>query len=164
VICSAAAALVALQDGETMSWYLWVKALHVISVIAWMAGLLYLPRLFVYHAAAAKGSDAARTFAVMEARLLRGIMNPAFVLTWTFGLILIFVYPAEAGVDWSRGWVYVKATAVILMTVLHHVYALWRKDFANGRNIRPPRFYKWWNEIPALLMIVIVIMVIGKPF
>jgi putative membrane protein len=158
VICSAAAALVALQDGETMSWYLWVKALHVISVIAWMAGLLYLPRLFVYHAAAAKGSDAARTFAVMEARLLRGIMNPAFVLTW------IFVYPAEAGVDWSRGWVYVKATAVILMTVLHHVYALWRKDFANGRNIRPPRFYKWWNEIPALLMIVIVIMVIGKPF
>jgi protoporphyrinogen IX oxidase len=164
VICNAAAALVALQDGETMSWYLWVKALHVISVIAWMAGLLYLPRLFVYHAAAAKGSDAARTFAVMEARLLRGIMNPAFVLTWTFGLILIFVYPAEAGVDWSRGWVYVKATAVILMTVLHHVYALWRKDFANGRNIRPPRFYKWWNEIPALLMIVIVIMVIGKPF
>jgi putative membrane protein len=164
VICSAAAALVALQDGETMSWYLWVKALHVISVIAWMAGLLYLPRLFVYHAAAAKGSDAARTFAVMEARLLRGIMNPAFVLTWTFGLILIFVYPAEAGVDWSRGWVYVKATAVILMTVLHHVYALWRKDFANGRNIRPPRFYKWWNEIPALLMIVIVIMVVGKPF
>jgi len=147
-----------------MSWYLWVKALHVISVIAWMAGLLYLPRLFVYHAAAAKSSDAARTFAVMEARLLRGIMNPAFVLTWTFGLILIFVYPAEAGVDWSRGWVYVKATAVILMTVLHHVYALWRKDFANGRNIRPPRFYKWWNEIPALLMIVIVIMVIGKPF
>jgi putative membrane protein len=164
MICSAAAALVALRDGETMSWYLWVKALHVISVIAWMAGLLYLPRLFVYHAAAAKSSDAARTFAVMEARLLRGIMNPAFVLTWTFGLILIFVYPAEAGVDWSRGWVYVKATAVILMTVLHHVYALWRKDFANGRNIRPPRFYKWWNEIPALLMIVIVIMVIGKPF
>ena len=141
-----------------------LKALHIVAVISWMAGLLYLPRLFVYHAAAAKGSDAARTFAVMEARLLRGIMNPAFVLTWTFGLILIFVYPAEAGVDWSRGWVYVKATAVILMTVLHHVYALWRKDFANGRNIRPPRFYKWWNEIPALLMIVIVIMVIGKPF
>jgi protoporphyrinogen IX oxidase len=129
-----------------------------------MAGLLYLPRLFVYHAAAAKSSDAARTFAVMEARLLRGIMNPAFVLTWTFGLILIFVYPAEAGVDWSRGWIYVKATAVVLMTVLHHVYALWRKDLAADRNTRSPRFYKWWNEIPALLMIVIVIMVVGKPF
>jgi len=147
-----------------MSWFLWVKSLHVISVIAWMAGLLYLPRLFAYHAAAAKGSEAALVFATMERRLLHGIMNPAFVLTWTFGLILVFVYPAEAGVDWSKGWVHIKAAAVILMTVLHHVYALWRKDLALGRNTRAPRFYKWWNEIPAVLMVVIVIMVIGKPF
>ena len=147
-----------------MSWYLWVKAFHVISVIAWMAGLLYLPRLYAYHAAAAKGSEAAATFEIMERRLLRGIMNPSFILAWTFGLILVFVYPAEAGIDWSKGWVHVKATAVILMTVLHHVYALWRKDLATGRKVRAPRFYKIWNEIPAVLMVIIVIMVIGKPF
>jgi len=147
-----------------MSWFLWVKALHVISVIAWMAGLLYLPRLFAYHAAAAKGSEAAGTFEIMERRLLRGIMNPAFILTWTFGLILVFVYPAEASIAWSKGWLYVKAAAVVLLTILHHVYALWRKDLAVGRNTRPPRFYKMWNEVPAVLMVIIVIMVIGKPF
>lgn len=147
-----------------MSWFLWVKSLHVISVIAWMAGLLYLPRLFAYHAAVGKGSEAAGTFEIMERRLLRGIMNPAFILTWTFGLILVFVYPAEASIDWGKGWVHVKATAVILMTVLHHVYALWRKDLALGRNVRAPRFYKMWNEMPAVLMVIIVIMVIGKPF
>jgi putative membrane protein len=147
-----------------MSWFLWVKALHVISVIAWMAGLLYLPRLYAYHAAAAKGSEAALVFETMERRLLRGIMNPAFVLTWTFGLIMVFVYPAEAGIDWTKGWVHTKALAVILMTVLHHVYALWRKDLAAGRNTRSPRFYKLWNEVPAVLMVIIVIMVIGKPF
>lgn len=147
-----------------MSWFQWVKALHVISVIAWMAALLYLPRLFAYHAATAKGSEAAEMFKTMERRLLRGIMNPAFVLTWTFGLILVFVYPAEAGIDWTKGWVHTKAAAVVLMTVLHHVYAYWRKDFALDRNTRPPRFYKWWNELPAVLMVIIVIMVIGKPF
>jgi protoporphyrinogen IX oxidase len=147
-----------------MSWFLWVKSLHVISVIAWMAGLLYLPRLFAYHAAAAKGSDAAKVLATMEARLLRGIMNPAFVLTWTFGLILVLVYPAEAAVDWTQWWIRIKAIAVILMTVLHHVYALWRKDLAADRNTRSPRFYKMWNEVPAVLMVIIVIMVIGKPF
>ena len=147
-----------------MSWFLWVKALHVIGVIAWMAGLLYLPRLFVYHAAAAKGSEASETFKTMERRLLRGIMNPAMILAWTFGLVLVFVYPVEASIDWTKGWVHAKALAVVLMTVLHHIYALWRKDFALDRNTRPPRFYKWWNEIPAVLMVVIVIMVIGKPF
>jgi putative membrane protein len=147
-----------------MSWFLWVKSFHVISVIAWMAGLLYLPRLYAYHAAAAKGSDAADKFALMERRLLHGIMNPAFILTWIFGLILVFVYPAEAGIDWSQWWIRIKAIAVILMTALHHVYALWRKDLALGRNVRAPRFYKMWNEVPAVLMVVIVIMVIGKPF
>jgi putative membrane protein len=147
-----------------MSWFLWVKSFHVISVIAWMAALLYLPRLFAYHAAVAKGSDAAKVFTTMEARLLRGIMNPAFVLTWTFGLILVLVYPAEAAVDWSKWWIRIKLIAVILMTVLHHVYALWRKDLAADRNTRSPRFYKMWNEVPAVLMVIIVIMVIGKPF
>jgi putative membrane protein len=147
-----------------MSWFLWVKSFHVISAIAWMAGLLYLPRLFVYHAAAAKGSREAETLATMERRLLRGIMNPAMILAWTFGLLLVFVYPAEAGIDWTKGWVHAKATAVVLMTVLHHVYALWRKNLAEGRNTRAPRFYKWWNEAPAVLMVIIVLMVIGKPF
>jgi protoporphyrinogen IX oxidase len=154
----------ALQERGEMSWFLWVKSFHVISVIAWMAGLLYLPRLFAYHAASPKGSDAASMFATMEARLLRGIMMPAFVLTWTFGLIMVLVFPAEAGIDWKKGWVHTKALAVILMTVLHHVYALWRKDLAADRNTRSPRFYKMWNEVPAALMVIIVIMVIGKPF
>ena len=147
-----------------MSWFQWIKALHVIGVIAWMAGLFYLPRLFVYHAAAEKGSAQSETFKLMERRLLRGIMNPAMILAWTFGLVLVFVYPVEASIDWTKGWVHTKALAVVLMTVLHHVYALWRKDFALDRNTRPPRFYKWWNEAPAVLMVIIVIMVIGKPF
>ena len=147
-----------------MTLFHWVKALHVIAVIAWMAGLLYLPRLYAYHAGAAKGSPQAQTFAVMERRLLRGIMNPAMILAWAMGLVMVFVYPAEASIDWTKGWVHTKALCVILMTLLHHVYALWRKDLAAGRSRRSPRFYKWWNEMPAVLMVVIVIMVIGKPF
>ena len=147
-----------------MSWFQWVKAFHVIGVIAWMAGLLYLPRLFAYHAAAPQGSPQSNTFATMERRLLRGIMNPAMVLAWAMGLVLVFVYPAEAGIQWSKGWVHTKALAVVLMTGLHHAYGLWRKDLLAGRNTRSPRFYKWWNEAPAVLMVVIVIMVIGKPF
>jgi len=147
-----------------MSWFYWVKSLHVISVIAWMAGLLYLCRLFAYHAAVERGSAQSETFKAMEARLLRGIMNPTMILAWTFGLVMVFVYPAEAGLDWKKGWVHTKALAVVLMTVLHHFYGRWRKDFALDRNTRPPRFYKWWNEAPAVLMVVIVIMVIGKPF
>ena len=147
-----------------MSWFLWVKSLHVIGVIAWMAGLLYLCRLFAYHAAAEKGSVQSETFKVMERRLLRGIMNPAMILAWAMGLVMVFVYPAEASIDWKKGWVHGKATAVVLMTVLHHLYGRWRKDFDADRNTRPPRFYKLWNEVPAVLMVVIVIMVIGKPF
>jgi len=147
-----------------MSWFLWVKSLHVIGVIAWMAGLLYLCRLFVYHAVAEKGSAQSETFKVMERRLLRGIMNPSMILAWAMGLVMVFVYPAEAAIDWTRGWAHTKALAVVLMTALHHFYGRWRKDFAADRNTRPPRFYKWWNEAPAVLMVVIVIMVIGKPF
>ena len=147
-----------------MSWFQWVKALHVISVIAWMAGLLHLPRLFAYHAAATKGSEAAAAFKTMEARLLRGIMNPAVILVWIFGLLLLFVFPTEAGVDWTKGWLHTKLLCVVLLTGLHHVYGRWRKHLALDRNTRPARFYKWWNEAPAVLMVIIVIMVIGKPF
>ena len=106
----------------------------------------------------------AMTFKIMERRLLRGIMNPAMILAWAMGLVMVFVYPAEASIDWTKGWVHTKALAVILMTVLHHRVAHWRKDFAADANKRTPRFYKFWNEMPAVLMVVIVIMVIGKPF
>ncbi len=142
-----------------MSWDLWVKALHVISVIAWMAGLLYLPRLFVYHADCEAGSDKAETFKVMERRLLRGIMNPAMIATWGFGLALFIHYEY-----WTQGWMHVKLAGVLLLTVMHHVYALWRKQFAEDRNTRSSRFYRMINEVPTVAMVVIVVMVVVRPF
>ena len=139
-------------------WYAWIKALHVISVIAWMAGMLYLPRLFVYHADAAPGSELSETLKVMERRLLRGIMNPAFVAVWIFGGLLLFVQ------DWHQHWLHVKLTMVVMLSALHHLLALWRKEFAADRNRRPARFYRVANEVPTVLLIVIVIMVIVRPF
>lgn len=144
-----------------MNWVLWVKALHVVSVIAWMAGLLYLPRLFVYHCAAAAGSGQSETFKVMERRLLRAIMNPAMIATYVFGLILLFT---PGIVDWGSGWIYVKLTAVAAVTVLHHLFALWRKDFERDSNARSARFYRLANEAPTVAMVVIVVMVIVRPF
>lgn len=141
--------------------YPWVKALHVISVIAWMAGLLYLPRLFVYHAGVEPGSEHDRTFQVMERRLLRAIMNPAMVAVFLFGGLLL----ATPGVvDWAAGWIWVKLAAVAGILVLHHVFARWRKEFAAGRNARAARVYRLCNEVPAVLMVVIVVMVIVRPF
>lgn len=139
-------------------WYMWIKALHVISVIAWMAGMLYLPRLFVYHCAAAPGSELSDTLKVMERRLLRAIMNPAMIAVWIFGGLMFWVQ------DWSQGWLHAKLALVAGLTVVHHVFALWRKDFATDRNRRPARFYRMWNEVPTILMIGAVIMVIVKPF
>ena len=141
--------------------YPWVKSLHVISVISWMAGMLYLPRLFVYHAVATPGSEHAATLAVMERRLLRAIMNPAMVATWVFGGLLL----ATPGiVDWAAGWIYVKLGAIGCLTIAHHVFALWRKEFARGENRRPQRAYRIANEIPTVLMIIVVVMVIARPF
>lgn len=138
----------------------WVKALHVISVIAWMAGMLYLPRLYVYHADAAVGSEKSETFKVMERRLYRGIINPAMVATFVFGIWMIW-----AGfVDWSMVWPWIKAIAVILMSAFHGLLGRWRRAFAEDRNTRPARFYRLVNEVPTVLMIVIVLMVIAKPF
>jgi putative membrane protein len=138
----------------------WVKALHVIAVIAWMAGMLYLPRLYVYHADAEAGSKQSETFKVMERRLYRGIINPAMVATFIFGIWMIW-----AGlVDWSMIWPWIKAAAVILMSAFHGLLGRWRRAFAEDRNTRPAKFYRMVNEIPTLLMIVIVIMVIVKPF
>lgn len=138
----------------------WVKALHVISVIAWMAGLFYLPRLFVYHVGTEPGSIQSETFKIMERRLLRGIINPAMVLTWLFGLWMVF-----AGVvDWSSGWPYVKAVAVIALSGFHGLLSRWRREFAEDRNTRPARFYRIINEVPTVLMVVIVLAVVAKPF
>jgi putative membrane protein len=148
-----------------MSWliaiYPWIKALHVVSVIAWMAGMLYLPRLFVYHCDAPPGSDRSETFKIMERRLLRGIMNPAMIATFIFGGTLL----ATPGVaDWSSWWLWIKLALVALLAWEHHAIALWRKDFEADRNRRSARFYRIMNEVPALLMVGIVIMVIVRPF
>lgn len=138
----------------------WVKALHVISVIAWIAGMMYLPRLFVYHTSAEKGSIQSETFKIMERRLFRGIINPAMILTWIFGLWMVF-----AGlVDWSQGWPWVKAAAVISLSGIHGYYSRQVKNFAADRNTRPHGFWRVVNEAPFVLVIVIVVMVIVKPF
>jgi putative membrane protein len=147
--------------GGLSPFYPWIKSLHILSVIAWMAGLLYLPRLFVYHADAAAGSPTAETFEIMERRLLRGIMNPAMIATWCFGILLA----ATPGiVDWTAGWFYVKLAAVAGMTYYHHRLSQWRKAFAAHANTRRARFYRFINEVPTLLLIVIVIMVVARPF
>jgi putative membrane protein len=139
--------------------YQWIKALHLISVIAWMAGLLYLPRLYVYHCDAAPGSEMSETFKVMERRLLRGIMNPAMIATWAFGLWLLYLSEA-----WNERWFMAKFVLVIAMTVAHHFFSLWRKDFEVDRNERSAKFYRIANEVPTVLMIVIVVLVIVQPF
>lgn len=136
-----------------------LKALHIVSVIAWMAGLLYLPRLFVYHAEAGPGTPQSETFKVMERRLLRAIMNPAMIAVWVFGLLL-----AWQGNWWMTPWFHGKMLLVALLTVVHHVYARWRKDFEADRNTKPARTFRYWNEVPTLLMIGIVFLVVLKPF
>lgn len=138
---------------------LWIKALHIIAVIAWMAGLLYLPRLFVYHAAAKPGSEQSETFKVMERRLLRAIMNPAMTVVWLTG-----PYLAWAWRMYLDGWFMAKVALVFVLTWMHHAYAKWRKDFANDRNLHDQRFYRYMNEVPTLLLIGIVILVVVKPF
>jgi putative membrane protein len=139
--------------------YLWLKALHVIAVISWMAGLLYLPRLFVYHAAAAPGSGQSETFKVMERRLLRFIMTPAMIATWLFGLGLMFT-----GGWLTAGWLHAKLVLVLALSAMHGLMSRWQADFANDRNRRSQKFFRVANEIPTLLMIVIVILAVVKPF
>jgi putative membrane protein len=141
--------------------YPWLKALHIISVIAWMAGLLYLPRLFVYHAGVAPGSATSETFKVMERRLLRAIMNPAMIATLVFGALLARV---PGAVDWGAGWIYAKLALVVVLLAIHYVFARWQSDFAADRNRRPAHFYRIVNEVPTLILIAIVILVVVKPF
>jgi putative membrane protein len=142
--------------------YPWIKSLHVISVIAWMAGLFYLPRLFVYHAEkAADKPELDSLFQTMERRLLRAIMNPAMIATWVFGLVLA----ATPGViDWTAVWPWVKLSAVLGMTWFHMWCSARRREFASGSNIRTGRTYRIANEVPTLLLIIIVVSVIARPF
>ena len=144
------------------SVYPWTKSLHVISVIAWMAGIFYLPRLYVYHCSLARGSVESERFKVMERRLLKQIMLPAMIATWVFGAALVLT---PGIVDWSHfNWWYVKLAMVILMTGFQGAAGKWRRQFLEDRNQKPERFYRVANEVPTILLVVIVIMVVAKPF
>ena len=140
--------------------YPWIKAFHIISVIAWMAGMLYLPRLYVYHCDAEAGSQASEMLKVMERRLLRAIINPAMVASFVFGGIMLLT---PGVIDWGDYWVYGKLVLVLAMGAIHGEFARWRRDFEADRNMRPARFYRIMNEAPTLLMIGIVILVVVKP-
>ena len=145
-----------------LQWYSWIKALHIIAVIAWMAGMLYLPRLYVYHVRAAVGSELSETLKVMESRLLRAIINPAMILAMIFGLTLLFT---PGVVDFLAFWIWIKLFCAVLGLGCMHGYLLrWRQAFAEDRNIHTAGFYRKVNEIPTVLMIIIVIMVIVRPF
>jgi putative membrane protein len=141
--------------------YLWIKALHIISVIAWMAGMLYLPRLYVYHADVEPGSAQSETFKMMERRLLRGIINPAMVAAVVFGVLLALT---PGIVDLGTGWVWVKVAALTAMFSFHGNLSRWRRDFEKDANRHSRRFYKRVNEVPTVLMVIIVIMIVVKPF
>ncbi|WAX96004.1 protoporphyrinogen oxidase HemJ [Aminobacter sp. NyZ550] len=155
LVALTAALFLAAPDG----FYPWAKAIHVIAVISWMAGMLYLPRLFVYHVDAEKGSVQSETFKVMERRLLRAIINPAMIVTWVFGLWL-----AWKGFDFAGGWLHAKLAAVLLLSGVHGYLSASVRRFAEDRNEKPSRHWRIVNEIPTLLMIVIVILVVVKPF
>ena len=139
-------------------YYLWIKAAHIIAVIAWMAGLLYLPRLFVYHCDAEAGSARSEMLKIMERRLLRAIMTPAMILAFVFGAALISI------VGFEDGWLHVKLALVLALAANHGLMARWRRDFAADANRRSQRFYRIANEVPAVLMIAIVILAVVKPF
>jgi protoporphyrinogen IX oxidase len=144
--------------------YEWIKAFHIIAVIAWMAGMLYLPRLFVYHCAAEKGSVQSETFKVMERRLLRAIINPAMIATWVLGLWLAWLGPDSRYGWFASGWLWAKIILVLALSAVHGLLARWRKDFARDRNRHSQKFYRIINELPTVLMILIVLLVVLKPF
>ena len=147
------------MEGFLGAAYLWVKALHVVGMIAWMAAMLYLPRLFIYHCDAPAGSEQSETFKVMERRLTRAILNPAMAATWILGLLLMLHLEA-----WTEAWLHVKFTALLGMQGLHVACSRWREDFAKDANRHGPRFYRVMNEIPTVLLILIVVMAVVKPF
>jgi len=148
------------MQGFLAEYHAWVEAAHVISVIFWMAGMAYLPRLFVYHADALIGSDKSETFKIMERRLLRGIINPAMIATLLFGGLMLWANPDLL----KQGWFHAKLTLLLAMFGLHGAFSRWRKDFERDANQRSARFYRLWNEGPPVLVIFIVILAIVKPF
>jgi len=139
--------------------YLWLKAAHIVALIAWMSAMLYLPRLFVYHCEAPAGSDRSETFKVMERRLLKAIMTPALIATWALGLLL-----AHLGGWWSSGWLYGKLALVLALSAVHGMLAARVRRFAEDRNTNTQRYFRILNEVPTVLMIGIVILVVVKPF
>ena len=149
----------------TVAWfaylYPWTKALHIASMVAWMAGMFYLPRLYVYHCETQSGSTESERFKVMEYRLLRQIINPAMIATWTFGTILVLT---PGIVDWGAGWWHIKLASVLAMSGFHGALSKWRRLFLEDRNTKPARFYRIANEVPTLLMLAIVAMVVVRPF
>jgi putative membrane protein len=158
-VAGVAVLLAALALWNPAGFYLWFKAFHIIALIAWMAGMLYLPRLFVYHCDAEPGSRQSETFKIMERRLLRGIINPAMIVTWTLGLWMVY----EGG--WiAAHWFHAKLTLVVILSGIHGMLARWTADFAADHNRHSPRFYRIVNEIPAVLTVGIVILVVIKPF
>jgi putative membrane protein len=161
IIAALAAIVVIWRPSHT---YLWFKAVHVMAVISWMAGMLYLPRLFVYHCGAETGSRQSETFKVMERRLLRGIMTPAMIAAWALGLWMVYDGYVASGAFASAHWLHVKLALVAALSGLHGMLARWTADFAADRNCHSERFYRVVNEVPAVLMVGIVIMVVIKPF
>jgi len=142
-----------------MPFYPWLKAFHIIAVIAWMAGMLYLPRLFVYHCEIEAGSTEYERFKLMERRLMRVIINPSMIAVWVLGLLL------AATLDtWGETWFQLKLSLVVLMSGLHGALSRWRRDFERGKNTKSARFFRIVNEVPALLMALIVVLVVVKPF
>jgi protoporphyrinogen IX oxidase len=141
--------------------YLWLKAFHIIAVVAWMAGLFYLPRLFVYHAEAGPGTAQSETFKVMERRLFRGIMNPALIAVWILGPLLLLSMPEDT---MRAGWFHAKLVLVVLLTVFHHRLGRWRKDLEADRSTRSTRFFRLANEVPTVLLVLTVLLVVLKPF
>ena len=147
---------------DALIWvYPWTKALHVISMVAWMAGMFYLPRLFVYHCELAPGSAESERFKVMEWRLMKQIINPAMIATWLFGAMLVLT---PGVIDWSSGWWHVKLAAVILMAGFHGAMSKWRRMLMDDKNTKSHKFYRVANEVPTVLLMIIVIMVIVRPF
>lgn len=141
-------------------YFMWYKAIHVISVISWMAAMFYMPRLFVYHTKADIGSEMDKTFQVMEYKLQKIIMTPAMITTYIFGIIIAYIYGFVAlGV-----WFHIKMFAVLVLTAIHGMLSKWRKDFAAGQNKHSAKFYRVINEIPVIFMVIAVVMVIVKPF
>jgi len=143
-----------------LEYYLWIKGLHIIAVISFMAGMLYLPRLFIYHVEAPKGSQMSETFKVMERKLLRFIINPAFIAALLFGGLMFWANPSL----FSNGWMHGKLGLLLLMGGVHGMFAKWRKEFERDENTRSDKFYRVWNEVPTVLMIVIVLLAVVKPF